>query len=188
VDVSAFAVAAFHDAVLPVGATSLDAVIWMRAAGIGAPAIDVSLRLWTPAGVQVTALREVAPGSGDLLARGVHVDDRTSQFSAGQWTDGVREYELAVALPARNAGDAMLAARVSVVVGEEVAGHALVAVTWADRAPPREPAGDLPTGAPSQPYASRGAPAPGDPCRGCGAQPDDGDRYCEACGRELTAP
>jgi hypothetical protein len=184
---SAFAVAAFHDAVLPVGAASLDALVWLRAAGIGAAAADVSLRLWTPVGVELTALREVAPGSGDLLARGVPLDDRTSQFGAGQWTDGVREYELTVALPARRAGDAMLAARVSVVVGEEVAGQALVALAWADTAPSAEPAGDLPTGAPSQPYASRGAPAPGDPCRGCGAQPDDGDRYCEACGRELAA-
>ena len=237
VDVSAFAVAAFHDPALAVGAERVEATVWIRAAGIAAAGVAAALRVWTPAGCSVAALREIEPGSRDLLADGVLVDDRTVEFACGRWFDGVYEYELEIALPARSAGEEMLAARVGVVAGRELAGQALIAVTWAERAPQAssagrgdlppgasaeppgepptgasaEPPGELPTGASARasrraadrrlrqslPASCRPAPrrsGPGraarraapTPCAACGALPEDGDRFCEACGRKLA--
>jgi hypothetical protein len=186
---SAFAVAAFYDPALPPGAERVDATVWIRAAGIPAGGIAASLRLWTPAGCEVAALRETEPQPRDLFAHGVRVDDRTIEVACGEWADGVYEYELAITLPARAAGDEMLAARVGVLAGEEVAGQALIPVTWTDAVPlddSTEP-DDLPTGASAQPPPHRGEPAIDLACPACGARPDDGDRYCEACGRELAA-
>lgn len=186
---SAFAVAAFHDPSLPAGAGSVEAAVWIRAAGIEPPGVAASLRVWTPAGCALEALREVEPGSGDLLARGLRLDERTLEFVCGEWTDGVYEYELAVALPARGVGEEMLAARVGVVAGEEVAGQALIAVTWTDRAPQdagSTASGELPTGASAERPPAGGEPGSGDSCPACGAQSDPGDRFCEACGRPLV--
>ena len=193
---SAFAVAAFHEARMPAGADRVEAVVWIRAAGLAATGTRVSLRLWTPAGAHVEALTEVAPGSADLLPGAHQLDDRTLLADAGVWADGVHEYELVIAVPGREAGEEMLVARVGVVAGGEPTGGALIAVTWTDAEPAQAgPPGDggaspadLPTGAPSQPPGGRsGAGGSGTPCRGCGELADDGDRFCEACGRELAA-
>jgi hypothetical protein len=88
VDVSAFAVAAFHDPALAVGARGVEAVLWIRAAGLGAEGVDVALRVWTPARAEVTALREVAPANVDRLEEAVRNDDRTLQIDVGRWLDG----------------------------------------------------------------------------------------------------
>ena len=80
---SAFAVAAFHDPALAVGAERVEATVWIRAAGIAAAGVAAALRVWTPAGCSVAALREIEPGSRDLLADGVLVDDRTVEFACG---------------------------------------------------------------------------------------------------------
>ncbi len=190
---SAFAVAAFHEPALPAGAAELEALVWIRAAGLGSPGVDVWLRLWTPAGARVTALREVEPGSGDLLPSAERLDDRTLRVATGRWTDGVREYELAVGLPVRSPGDQMLAARVGVVAGDELAGTALIAVTWSEAAPAASGGsgvapGELPTGASPEPrHTPAGEGEAGGPCPDCGEVPHDGDRFCEACGRELAA-
>jgi hypothetical protein len=192
VDVSAFAVAASHDTYLPVGASTVAAVVGIRASGLGEPGVDVSLRVWTPLGATLAVLREAAPGSADLRGAAVRLDDRTLECPAGRWTDGARAYELAVELPARGAGDEMLAARCGVVVAGEVVGRALIAVAWTEDerltgAPPGGPgADDLPT-APSPP---RDTPPSGSgtgaPCPACGLRPADDDRFCEGCGRELA--
>jgi hypothetical protein len=127
---SAFAVAAFHDALLPAGATGVDAIVWVRPTGLGDGGAEVSLRVWTPVGASLAVLREVVPRATDLLASGAQSDGRTVEYPAGRWTDGAYEYELGVTLPERGAGDEMLAARVEVVVDGEVVGRAAVAVTW----------------------------------------------------------
>ena len=199
---SAFAVAAFHDPALPAGARAVEAVLWIRAAGLGPAGAEAALTLWTPAGAELTALREVTPATADRLAGCVRVDDHTLRFDAGCWSDGVYEFELAVALPARDPGDEMLAARVGVLAaGEQVAG-ALIAVTWQvapgaqisapfDAEVPGTAAvthADLPTGASPEPrHTGAGEAGAAGPCRACGALPEDGDRFCEACGRELAA-
>ncbi len=205
---SPFAVAAFHDPTLPFGARAVEAVVWIQAAGLGAAGADVALTLWTPTGAEIAALREVTPATADRLASCVRVDEQTVRLDSGCWPDGVHEFELAVTLPAREPGDEMLAARVGVLAGGEHVAGALIAVTWTPAAP-GEPGGaasfraaedqepgtvavasaDLPTGASPEPRhtdTGEGRGAPG-PCANCGELPADGDRFCEACGRELAA-
>jgi hypothetical protein len=202
VDVSALGVAATYDPHLPVGARDVHAIVRVRASELGAPGADASLRLWTPLGATVVALREVAPGSEDLRGGAIRLDDRTVQYAAGRWLDGAREYELAIALPARRAGDEMLAARFSVVIDDEVAGRAPIVVAWTDDErliaatgrPARSTragaaaAADLPTGPSPRPrhtLADRSSAAR--PCPVCELQAADGDRFCERCGHELAA-
>jgi hypothetical protein len=192
---SAFAVAAFHDARLPVGAELLEAVVWIRATGIGE--VDASLRVWTPQGATLARLRELEPAPGDLLGGGgaLAIDARTVQIPAGRWQAGVREYELAVALPACASGDELLAARIGVVVDGEVAGRAQLVVSWCEAhaaaAPAPESAAeiagaDLPTGRSRRPPGTVVVGADGRPCPGCGAPREQDDAFCEGCGRELA--
>ena len=192
---SAFAVAAFHHALLAIGADSVDAVVWVRPTDLGEDGADVSLRVWTPRGARIAVLREVAPATGDLLAGEIRLDERTAEFPAGRWTDCAREYELTIVLEPRADGDRILAARVEIVAGGEVGGRARIAVTWtADDA--LLSAGivgggadaELPTGRSPQPrHVAEEQGHAGDPCPGCGAQTAHGDRFCEGCGRALDA-
>jgi hypothetical protein len=200
VEVSAFAVTALYDAHLPLGAAGVDAVVRVTASGLGAPGVDASLRLWTPHGATLAVLRERSPASGDLHGA-TRLDERTVEYPAGRWTDGPREYELAVALAPRGAGDEMLAARFGVAVGGEVVARAPIAVTWTYDERPTAPstggaarsarsrlvtADELPTGPSPEPrHRLVDEPHAGEPCDGCGLHPADGDRYCEGCGREL---
>ena len=192
---SAFAVAAFHDDVLALGAGRVDAVVWVRPDGLGEDGADVSLRVWTPRGARIAVLREVAPATGDMLPGAVRLDQRTHEFAAGRWTDCAREYELTVVLEPRGDGDRILAARVAVIAGGEVAGRALIAVTWtADDAllSAGEVGGgadaELPTGRSPQPRHTAEQPGhAGDPCPGCGEQTAQDDCFCEGCGRALDA-
>ena len=196
---SAFAVAAFHDELLALGASRVGVVVWVRAAGLGEDGGDVSLRVWTPQGANVALLREVAPSDCDLLDGAVRVDEQTVEFAAGRWTDGVREYDLAVTLVPRADGERVLAARVQVVAGGEIAGRASVAVTWAADAEPAPANGaagtgaivasddELPTGRSPQPrHTVTEAGHAGDPCPGCAEPTAPGDRFCEGCGRALA--
>jgi hypothetical protein len=200
VEVSAFAVIALYDAHLPLGAAGVDAVVRVTASGLDAPGAAASLRVWTPLGATVAILRERSPASGDLHGA-VRLDERTVEYPAGRWTDGPREYQLAVALPAGGVGDEMLAARLGVAVGGEVVAGAPVAVTWIDDERPTAAstgsaarstrprvvtADELPTGLSPEPrHTLVDEPHAGEPCAGCGLHSADGDRYCEGCGREL---
>lgn len=181
---TAFDVTAQYDAHLPVDASTVAATVRIRAAPIDEPGVDAWLRLWTPRGAIVEVLREVSPATGDLLGDAVRLDALTIQCPAGRWTGGAREYELAVALAPRDAGDELLAARLGVVVDGEVVARALVAVVCVDAAVAA--AAELPTGWSPQAVAAVAAgPLADGPCPGCGLRPADGDRFCEACGREL---
>jgi hypothetical protein len=192
---SAFAVAAFHDELLALGSGRVDAVVWIRPAGLAAGGADVTLRVWTPRGASVALLREVTPATADLRPAAVALDERTTEFAAGRWTDCPHEYELAVVLAPRANGDRMLAARVEVVSGGEVAGCAAIAVTWTDEPPAGGAASedggaddaDLPTGRSPQPRHIADEPGhAGDPCPGCGEPTAHGDNFCESCGRALA--
>lgn len=197
---STFAVDARYDAQLPVGASGIDAIVRITASGIGAPGIVVSLRLWTPLGATVAILRERSPATADLHGA-TRLDDRTVEYPAGRWTEGRREYGLAVALPARGAGDEMLAARLYVVVDGTVVARAPIAVTWIDdelrtdpyttgaaRSDRPQQTEELPTGPSPQPRHVLVDEARAEPCGGCGLLPADGDRFCERCGHELGMP
>ena len=192
---SAFAVAAFHDELLALGSGRVDAVVWVRPAQLAPDGSDVTLRIWTPRGASVALLREVAPATADLRPAAVALDEHTTEFAAGRWTDCPHEYELAVVLAPRADGDRMLVARVEVVSGGEVAGCAAIAVTWTGEQRPHGDAGDdggpddddLPTGRSPQPrHIADERGHAGDPCPGCGEQTAHGDNFCESCGRALA--
>jgi hypothetical protein len=202
VDVSALSVAAIHRAHLPAGASSdVRAVVRVSASGLGDAGVDASLRLWTPRGARVLALRERLPATRDLHDRASRLDDLTAVYAAGRWTDGAREYELAIALPPGRAGDEMLAARVGVVLGDAIAGVAPIAVTWTgDEAAaavaggPRGPlrpaddaVADLPTGPSPKPrHLLAAEPLAVARCPACDLCAGEDDRFCERCGCELA--
>lgn len=189
---SAFAVAAFHDTRMPASLTRVDAVVWVRATGVPDPGVDVSLRVWTPAGAEVVGLTEVAPGTADLLPSATPIDERTLELELGRWSDGVHEIDLAVEVPRRSPGDEMLVARVTVTGEGDLRGEALVATAWTDDPPePSRSAESTPadrtTGTSPEPRHIQGAAgAASGPCPECGEPADDGDRFCEACGCDLS--
>lgn len=178
---SGFELVALHDGRLAVGATRLEATLQLTASGLPAGGVDVALRVWTPIEADLALLREVRPGSADLMSAPVHRDDRTSEHRAGRWVDdGERRYALEIALPARPAGDAMRAARLEAVVEDAVVARAQIAVTWTDD----EPTGSVteqPTGPSPVPRHTRAAD-PSAPCPACGTPAAQGDRFCERCG------
>jgi hypothetical protein len=175
------------------------AIVRIRASGLRADGVEAALRLWTPRGATVAAFGEYMPNSRDLRGGAVRLDDRTIVCAAGRWSDGAREYELVVALPHGLAGDEILAARLVMLVEDEVVGRAPIAVTWtvdktllASRRPDPPAAGsprvmaELPTGrspAPRHTLAVQRRAAPR--CAACDLRAADGDRFCEHCGHAL---
>ena len=191
----AFAVATFHAPRLLVGTELVEAVVWVKPAGLPGGA-SATLRIWTPAGARVRELRELAEGSSDLLQSATAVDERTADYVAGRWSDDVREFALAIAVPPCADGDELLAARVTVLADDSVAGRATVAVGFGGvpapsaavsaTAPPVDVA-ELPTGKSPWPRHTEPSAYPGQDCPDCGEQTFADDRFCEGCGRALTS-
>lgn len=93
---------------------------------------EVGLSVWTPAGADIVYLKQMDPILLDLTASGTAVAPQTVRFATGSWGDEARDYHLCVRTPSGAVGDEMLAARVTVLVGEEVAAKALVRAVWTD--------------------------------------------------------
>jgi hypothetical protein len=93
---------------------------------------SATLRLWCPQGARVNFVRQVAPDVEDLSGRGVPVNPLTTDYPLGAWGDEERDYHVSVSVPANAVGVEMLAGRVSLVVGPEVVGQALVRAVWTD--------------------------------------------------------
>jgi hypothetical protein len=106
----------------------------MTRQAMGKSVADVELRVWTPQGAEVQFCKQVAPEILDLTSAGQRINDLTVDFPTGAWGDESRDYHLAVRVAPGGLGDEMLAARVSAVVDGEVAGQALIQVTWTDDA------------------------------------------------------
>ena len=192
----AFAVATFHAPRLLVGTELVEAVVWVKPAGLPDGGAAATLRIWTPAGARVCELRELTADAGDLLASAAAVDAHTADYAAGHWSDEVREFQLAIAVPPCADGDELLAARVTVLAGDAVAGRATVAVGFGGvpapaaevsaSAPPVDVA-ELPTGKSPWPRHTEPSAYAGQECPDCGEQTFADDRYCEGCGRALAA-
>jgi len=98
---------------------------------VGKNIAAVRLRAWTPAGSTVRFLRQVAPVIEDLTDAALTVNPLTCDYDTGAWAgQESRDYHLCVDLVPGEVGDEKLAARVSLVVGEGVAGQGLVRAVW----------------------------------------------------------
>ena len=100
---------------------------------IGKSIADVRLRVWTPQGSKTRFVRQVAPAVEDLTGRAVQVNPLTSDYPTGAWAGGEsRDYHVCVDVPPAKVGEERLAARVSLVVNDEVATQSLVKAIWTD--------------------------------------------------------
>jgi hypothetical protein len=91
---------------------------------------DGQLRVWAPAGSEVMFVRQVAPTVEDLTPRAVQVSELIREFPTGAWSDESRDYHVAVRVPPAPVGSERLAARVELVVNDEVQAKGLVRAVW----------------------------------------------------------
>jgi hypothetical protein len=93
---------------------------------------NVALRLWSPRGAQVAFVRQVAPAIQDLTDRSVEVDALTADYPTGAWGGEARDYHFCIRVPAHDAGDELLAGRLSLVVDGHVLSQALIRAVWTE--------------------------------------------------------
>lgn len=91
---------------------------------------DARLRVWAPQGSEVMFVRQVAPQVEDLTPRGVRISPLVMEFPTGAWSDESRDYHVAVRVPPAPVGNERLAARVEVVVNDQVMAKGLVKAIW----------------------------------------------------------
>ena len=91
---------------------------------------DARLRVWAPQGSEVLFVRQVAPQVDDLTSRAVRISPLVVEFPTGAWSDESRDYHVAVRVPPAPVGNERLAARVEVVVDDQVLAKGLVKAIW----------------------------------------------------------
>ncbi|MFD3676506.1 VWA domain-containing protein [Streptomyces sp. NPDC058613] len=105
---------------------------------MGKEVADVALRLWTPVGVEIQYVKQVAPAVQDLTDRRTEAGPRAGDYPTGSWGDESREYHVCVRVPSASVGQEMLAARATLVLpgtaGEPatVLAQGLVRAVWTD--------------------------------------------------------
>jgi hypothetical protein len=101
---------------------------------MGKATAAVALRVWTPQTATVSFVKQVAPNIEDLTGKRSPVSDRVGDYPTGAWGEESRDYHVCVRVRPGGVGDEMLAARVSLVVGDEVVSQSLVKAIWTDDA------------------------------------------------------
>ncbi|MGA4841863.1 vWA domain-containing protein [Streptomyces sp. G45] len=109
----------------------------MMEAAMGKEVADVSLRLWTPMGVEIVFVKQVAPSVEELTDRRTEAGPRAGDYPTGSWGDESRDYHICVRVPGAELGQEMLAARVSLVVPQgdgtvRTLSQGLVRAVWTD--------------------------------------------------------
>ncbi|MCX4551061.1 VWA domain-containing protein [Streptomyces sp. NBC_01267] len=105
---------------------------------MGKEIADVALRLWTPVGVEIKFVKQVAPRVEQLTDRRTEVGPRAGDYPTGSWGDESRDYHVCVQVPEAGIGQEMLAARVSLVLPDPSGGapqtlsQGLVRAVWTD--------------------------------------------------------
>ncbi|MBX7468613.1 VWA domain-containing protein [Streptomyces sp. MAG02] len=105
---------------------------------MGKEVADVALRLWTPVGVEIRFVKQVAPTVEELTDRRTEAGPRAGDYPTGSWGDESRDYHVCVQVPQANVGQEMLAARVSLIVPDREGGapqllsQGLVRAVWTD--------------------------------------------------------
>lgn len=91
---------------------------------------DARLRIWTPQGSELLFVRQVAPTVQDLSDRAERISPLIVEYPTGAWSDGSRDYHIAVRVPVAPVGNERLAARAEVVIGDQVVAKGLVRAVW----------------------------------------------------------
>ncbi|MFJ3585100.1 VWA domain-containing protein [Streptomyces sp. NPDC090127] len=105
---------------------------------MGKEVADVALRLWTPVGVEIAFVKQVAPTVEELTSRRTEAGPRAGDYPTGSWGDESRDYHVCVRVPQAAIGQEMLAARVSLIVPDPLGsapktlGQGLVRAVWTD--------------------------------------------------------
>lgn len=106
---------------------------------MGKEVADVALRLWTPVGVEIVFVKQVAPTVAELTGRRTESGPRSGDYPTGSWGDESRDYHVCVRVPEAGIGQEMLAARVSLILPTPSDGGApqtlsqgLVRAVWTD--------------------------------------------------------
>ncbi|MFF9847985.1 vWA domain-containing protein [Streptomyces litmocidini] len=105
---------------------------------MGKGVADVALRLWTPVGVEIVFVKQVAPSVEDLTGRRTEAGPRAGDYPTGSWGDESRDYHVSVRVPQAAVGREMLAARVSLIAPDPAGGdprplsQGLVRAVWTD--------------------------------------------------------
>ncbi|TXS29776.1 VWA domain-containing protein [Streptomyces sp. ms191] len=105
---------------------------------MGKEVADVALRLWTPVGVEIQFVKQVAPTVEALTDRRTEASPRAGDYPTGSWGDESRDYHVCVRVPQAAVGQEMLAARVSLIVPDPAGGapqtlsQGLVRAVWTD--------------------------------------------------------
>lgn len=90
----------------------------------------LSLRLWTPAGARVAFVKQVAPTVQDLTDRRVDAGTQCGEYPLGAWGHEDRDYHIQVEVEPAAVGREKLAARVTVLAGDDPLGEGLVKAIW----------------------------------------------------------
>ncbi|WP_327236611.1 VWA domain-containing protein [Streptomyces sp. NBC_01317] len=110
----------------------------MMTNAMGKEVADVSLRLWTPVGVEIAFVKQVAPRVEQLTDRRTEAGPRAGDYPTGSWGDESRDYHVCVRVPEAGIGREMLAARVSLIIpapdggSPEMLSQGLVRAVWTD--------------------------------------------------------
>ncbi len=105
---------------------------------MGKEVADVNLRLWTPVGVEIRFVKQVAPTVEELTSRRSEAGPRAGDYPTGSWGDESRDYHVCVTVPQAGVGQEMLAARVSLILPDAAGGapttlsQGLVRAVWTD--------------------------------------------------------
>lgn len=91
---------------------------------------DARLRVWAPQGSEVLFVRQVAPTVEDLTPKAVRISPLVIEVPTGAWSDESRDYHVSVRVPVAPVGNERLAARVEVVVADQVLAKGLVKAIW----------------------------------------------------------
>ncbi|MEW1719319.1 VWA domain-containing protein [Streptomyces sp. NPDC093109] len=110
----------------------------MMANAMGKEVADVALRMWTPVGVEIAFVKQVAPTVEDLTPRRTEAGPRAGDYPTGSWGDESRDYHVCVRVPEAGIGQEMLAARISLILPApgggtpEVLSQGLVRAVWTE--------------------------------------------------------
>ncbi len=93
---------------------------------------DVTLRVWTPKTAQIVFIKQVAPSIEDYTNRGTQISELIKAYPTASWGQEERDYHLCIRVQSGEVSDEMLAARVSLAVGDVTVTQSLVRAVWTD--------------------------------------------------------